>query len=55
MNRVLESALAISAGGILLTVTEMLLPRSKTRSAAKTAIGILFFELLLEQIIGIFR
>ena len=55
MNRILQSALAVSAGGIFLTLAETLLPRSKTRKAAKAAIGILFLELAAEQIIGIFR
>ena len=55
MNSILRSALAVSAGGIFLTLAETLLPKSKTRNAAKAAIGVLFLELLAEQIVGIFR
>ena len=55
MNRIVKATLAIAAGGMLFALIEMLLPRSETRTAAKTAIGILFLELLIEQIASIFR
>ena len=55
MNRIFLSALAVSAGGMIMTMAEMLLPKSKIRGAAKAAIGVLFLELWAEQIACIFR
>ena len=54
MNALMRAAIAISAGGLFLTLSEMLLPRSKSRTAAKAAIGILFLELLADEIADIF-
>ena len=55
MNRILTPSIVIAAGGMLLALIEMLLPLEGARDAAKAAIGILFLELLAEQIAGIFR
>ena len=54
MSVFIQAAIAISAGGLFLTLSEMLLPRSKSRIAAKAAIGILFLELLAGKIADIF-
>ena len=39
--------------GLLLTLLETLLPRSGVRTAAKVALGLLFLDLLAEQILRI--
>ena len=53
MRTAAGAALAIAAGGLLLTLLETLLPRSGVRTAAKVALGLLFLDLLAEQILRI--
>ena len=55
MSRIVSASLGIAAGGLVLSLIEALLPRSTVRTAAKAAIGLLFLELLVTGIVGIFR
>ncbi len=55
MSRIVSASLAIAAGGLVLSLIEALLPRAAVRTAARTAIGLLFLELLASGIVGIFR
>ncbi len=53
MNALTFCAVRLAAGGMLLALAEILLPRSQVRNTARTAFGLLFLELLTEQIVGI--
>ena len=55
MSAAAGAVLSIAAGGMCLTVLETLLPRSGVRTAAKIAMGLLFLNLLVNQILGIIR
>ncbi len=55
MNSIAESAVKLGTGGLLLALIELLLPRSGTRTVAKTAIGLLFLQMLAQNISGIFH
>jgi hypothetical protein len=55
MSKLMHAALTLAAGGLTLTAIELLLPRSGIRRTAKTAIGLVFLELLAAQIADIFR
>jgi hypothetical protein len=54
MTGLIQTALTLAAGGLILTLIELLLPRSAIRGAAKTAIGLVFLEMLATQIADIF-
>lgn len=54
MSRLTGSVLRLAACGVLLSLAELLLPRSDIRTTARVAFGLLFLELLTEQIVGIF-
>jgi len=45
----------LAAYGLMLTLCEQALPRSGVKKASKAAIGLLFLQLLAEQIAGILR
>ena len=53
MNALFRCAVTIAAGGMTVTLAETLLPRSSVQKTARIAIGLLFLELLTQQIIGI--
>lgn len=53
MNALTLAAVRLAAGGMLLALAEVLLPHAEIRSTARIAFGLLFLELLTEQIIGI--
>ncbi len=53
MSMLLQTALTLAACGMLLTLSETLLPRGAIRSTARTAIGLLFLQVLTQQISGI--
>ena len=53
MKTLLHAVPSIAACGMLLALAEMLLPRSGVRTAARAALGILFLEILIGQILGI--
>jgi hypothetical protein len=55
MDRIGKAVLLLSAFGFVLTLCEQALPRSGVRRASKAALGLLFLELLAEQIAGILR
>ena len=55
MNRLIQTVLMLAAYGLMLTLCEQVLPRSGVKKAAKAAIGLLFLQLLAEQIAGILR
>ncbi len=55
MNRLIQAVLMLAAYGLMLTLCEQALPRSGVKKASKAAIGLLFLQLLAEQIAGILR
>ena len=54
MSTLTKSVLTAAAGGLLLTLAELLIPRSKIKRSAVIAFGLLFLELLTGEILGIF-
>lgn len=54
MSELMRAMLTLAACGVTVTATELLLPRSAIRGTAKTAISLLFLELLAMQIADIF-
>lgn len=55
MTALFACVVPIAAAGMLCAIAETLLPRSGSRTAARTAIGLLFFAFFAEKITGIFR
>ncbi|MBQ5991262.1 MAG: hypothetical protein IJL62_01800 [Clostridia bacterium] len=55
MNAIVRAALTLAACGLVFALCELILPRSGVRRAAEAAIGLLFLELLAEQIAGILQ
>jgi hypothetical protein len=55
IRTVIRSALTLAAGGMALWMAEQLLLRTPVRTAARAALGVLYLELLAQQIAGIFR
>ena len=55
MNTMLRAVWTIAAGGLLMTLAELLIPRSNLQKSVRVALGMLFLELLTEQILGIFH
>ena len=55
MERIVRAMLTLSAYGLVLTLLEQALPRSGVLRSSKAAIGLLFLELLAEQITGILQ
>lgn len=53
MSSFIKSTLTLAAFGFVAALCERILPRSGIKRAARAAIGLLFLELLAEQIIGI--
>jgi hypothetical protein len=53
MSALTLAAIRFAAGGMLLALAELMLPRSAIRNTARAAFGLLFLELLTEQIVGI--
>ena len=54
MTEAFAGVLPVAAAGVVCTLAELLLPRSGTRAAARTAIGLTFLAVLAEKIAGIF-
>ena len=55
MNSLMRIALTLAAGELIVTVIELLLPRSEIRRTAKAAVGLVYLGLLATQIADIFR
>ena len=55
MSRIIRATLTVAAYGLVLTLCEQALPRSGIRKAARASIGLLFLQILAEQIAGILR
>ena len=52
-SHLIRFALVIASGGLILSLAEALLGKTCVRNTACAAIGLLFLELLTEQILGI--
>lgn len=55
MDRMIKAALTIAAYGLVLTLCEQTLPQSGVKKPSKAVIGLLFLQILTEQIAGIFQ
>lgn len=53
MDRIIKAALTVAAYGLIVTLCEQALPQSKVKRSARAAIGLLFLQILTEQIAGI--
>ncbi len=55
MERLIRACVLLGAYGLILAMTEFLLPEAGVKRTARAAVGLLFLKLLAEEMLGIFR
>lgn len=55
MERVIRTCVLLGAYGLILALTEFLLPDAGAKRSARAAIGLVFLKLLIDELTGIFR